>query len=111
MSLLDRLARLRKLGLYAAVAVIVPGGSLIALSLWIFRRFASSPNLPRSGAVHLAVMRTALKALIALVPLLASCASSGLYNMSDDWCAQHSDATAAHCPGNPGLADQTARRD
>ena len=33
-----------------------------------------------------------------LVAPLASCASSGLYNMSDDWCATHQDATAARCP-------------
>jgi hypothetical protein len=33
----------------------------------------------------------------ALVFLLASCASSGLYNMSDDWCAAHLNASAARC--------------
>jgi hypothetical protein len=32
--------------------------------------------------------------------LLAGCASSGLYNMSDDWCAAHIDASAARCPEN-----------
>ena len=37
-------------------------------------------------------------ALVALVPLLASCASSGLYDMSDDWCSAHLDASAARCP-------------
>lgn len=37
-------------------------------------------------------------AIIAFVPLLASCASFGLYNMSDEWCAAHLDATAARCP-------------
>jgi len=36
--------------------------------------------------------------LIAAMPLLASCASSGLYYMSDDWCARHVDASQAHCP-------------
>jgi hypothetical protein len=36
--------------------------------------------------------------LVALVPLLASCASSGLYNMSDDWCAAHVSASEARCP-------------
>ena len=39
-----------------------------------------------------------VSAMIAVMPLLASCASSGLYNMSDEWCARHLDATAAHCP-------------
>ena len=33
-----------------------------------------------------------------MFPLLASCASSGLYNMSDDWCAAHVAATPARCP-------------
>jgi len=36
--------------------------------------------------------------IVALVPLLASCASSGLYNMSDDWCAAHVNASASRCP-------------
>jgi len=36
--------------------------------------------------------------IVALVPLLASCASSGLYNMSDEWCAAHMSATASRCP-------------
>ena len=47
-------------------------------------------------------------ALIAVAPLLASCASSGLYNMSDEWCAKHLDATAARCPENQALAHRTA---
>lgn len=42
--------------------------------------------------------------LIAVMPLLASCASSGLYDMSDEWCARHLDASAAHC-----AQDQNAR--
>ena len=33
-----------------------------------------------------------------LVAPLASCASSGLYNMSDEWCAAHQEATVARCP-------------
>jgi hypothetical protein len=36
--------------------------------------------------------------IAALVPLLASCASSGLYNMSDEWCAAHVSASASRCP-------------
>jgi len=39
-------------------------------------------------------------ALIAVLVPLASCASSGLYNMSDDWCTAHLDASAARCPNN-----------
>jgi hypothetical protein len=36
---LARLAgSLRELGPYAAIALIIPGGSLIALSAWAFRR-------------------------------------------------------------------------
>jgi hypothetical protein len=45
-------------------------------------------------------MKVAAIAIVALIPLLASCASSGLYNMSDDWCAAHTDASAARCPMN-----------
>jgi hypothetical protein len=40
------------------------------------------------------------RAFIAVTPLLASCASSGLYYMSDDWCERHLNASAARCPGN-----------
>ncbi len=36
--------------------------------------------------------------MFALVPLLTCCASSGLYNMSDDWCAAHVNASPARCP-------------
>ena len=32
--------------------------------------------------------------------LLAGCASSGFYNMSDEWCTAHLDASAARCPEN-----------
>jgi hypothetical protein len=49
-----------------------------------------------------------LPVLIAVAPLLASCASSGLYNMSNEWCAKHLDATAARCPENQALAHRTA---
>lgn len=37
-------------------------------------------------------------AVAVLASLLASCASMGLYNMSDDWCAAHAEASAARCP-------------
>lgn len=102
---------MRKLGPYAAIALIVPGGSLIALLLWALRRMAGSANPPRSGAVHLAIIRTTLAAFIAFTPLLTSCTSSGLYNMSDQWCASHLDASAAHCPGSQEPAYRTASRD
>lgn len=102
---------LRKLGPYIAVALIVPGGSLVALSLWVSRRPAQRGARPTSGALPRTITRTALRALIALTPLLASCASSGLYNMSDQWCARHSQATAAQCPRSQELAVQSASRD
>ena len=112
MNLLGRLVSpMRKGAPYAAVALVVPGGSLIALSLWALRRLAGSANPPLSGAVQLAVIRTTLAAFIAFIPLLASCAGPGLFNMSDEWCAKHSDATAAHCPGNQEPAPRTAIRD
>jgi hypothetical protein len=37
-------------------------------------------------------------AIAAIVPLLAGCASTGVYNMTDDWCAEHLSASAARCP-------------
>jgi hypothetical protein len=43
-------------------------------------------------------MKTAF--IVVASSLLAGCASSGLYNMSDDWCAAHLDASAARCPEN-----------
>jgi len=43
-------------------------------------------------------MKAAAIAIVAVVPLLVSCASSGLYIMTDDWCAAHLDASAARCP-------------
>jgi len=43
-------------------------------------------------------MKVTSLTLVVLVPLLASCAASGLYNMSEDWCAAHSEASAARCP-------------
>jgi len=36
--------------------------------------------------------------MVVIVPLLAACASSGLYNMSDAWCATHLSASEARCP-------------
>jgi hypothetical protein len=39
-------------------------------------------------------------AIVVLALLLAACASTGLYNMSDDWCTRHSNASAARCPNN-----------
>jgi hypothetical protein len=43
-------------------------------------------------------MKTAFIAVMS--SLLAGCASSGLYNMSDEWCLAHIDASAARCPAN-----------
>jgi hypothetical protein len=45
-----------------------------------------------------------LTLIVALVPLLAACASSGLYNMSDQWCATHLRASAARCPDDSNTA-------
>jgi hypothetical protein len=53
-------------------------------------------TITRDRRRHRTSMR--LTAIVALVPLLASCASSGLYNMSDDWCATHLLASTARCP-------------
>jgi hypothetical protein len=49
------------------------------------------------------------RAFIAVVPLLASCASSGLYYMSDDWCERHLNASAARCPANQAENQELAQ--
>lgn len=36
-----------------------------------------------------------------LILAFAGCASSGLYSMSDGWCAAHPDAAHAHCARPP----------
>lgn len=41
-------------------------------------------------------MRTVL-CLLMVVPLLASCGSGGLFNMSEEWCRAHVNASAARC--------------
>ena len=102
---------MRKLAPYVALALIVPGGSLIALSLWALRRPVRRAMHPTSGAIPRTITRTALRVLVALTPLLAACASSGLYNMSDQWCARHSEATAAQCPRGQEPAGRSAGRD
>jgi hypothetical protein len=48
------------------------------------------------------------RALFLLIPLLASCASSGFYNMTDDWCDTHADASTVRCPGNQRPEQRTA---
>ena len=61
-SWIARLATLvRSFGPYAAIELLLPGGSLIALSLWIFR------HREELGAR----MRPALAALTALCPRVA----------------------------------------
>src|SRR5437667_11566553 len=54
---------------------------------------------------------SSLPAFIVVAPLLASCASSGLYNMSDEWCARNLDATAARRPENQELAHRPTDTD
>jgi hypothetical protein len=41
------LARLRELAPYAAIELVLPGGSLMALLLWLYRRHKKQPVLPR----------------------------------------------------------------
>ncbi len=95
---------MRVLGPYAAVALIVPGGTLIAFWLWAMRHRGWATARPRRRRWPGMLVR----AFIAVVPLLASCANSGLYNMSDEWCTRHLDASAARCPENQGFADRVA---
>ena len=52
-----------------------------------------------------------ITSIVALVLLLASCASSGLYNMSEAWCAAHLNASAARCiPDQQRVADKERER-
>jgi hypothetical protein len=44
-------------------------------------------------------MKTAFIAVMSSL-LAGGCASTGLYNMSDEWCMAHIDASAARCPEN-----------
>jgi len=62
-------------------------------------------NFPRPGAVHVSMNSIKVGVCFALIPLLTSCASIGLYDMSDEWCAHHLDASAARCPAQPGQQD------
>lgn len=63
-------------------------------------------NFSRSRAVHLSMTSLKIGVCFALMPLLTSCASLGLYDMSDEWCAKHLDASMARCPGHPAQQDQ-----
>ncbi len=42
--------------------------------------------------------RMRVTVFVAIAPLLSACASSGLYNMTEAWCAQHVSASATRCP-------------
>jgi hypothetical protein len=53
-------ASMRELGPYAAIAVVVPGGSLIALSVWAVRRRAWALNDVRRMLVMMAAVAVAL---------------------------------------------------
>ena len=47
-SLLERgMALLRALGPYAALELLLPGGSLLALLLWLYRQRSGSLRAPR----------------------------------------------------------------
>jgi hypothetical protein len=49
-----------------------------------------------------------LRTIVLVLPLLGSCASSGFYNMTDDWCSKHLNASAVRCPGNQPAEQRTA---
>ncbi len=46
-------ARLRDLAPYAAIELVLPGGSLLALLLWLYRRYKKEAVLPGSLGVSL----------------------------------------------------------
>jgi hypothetical protein len=41
-------ARLKELAPYAAIELVLPGGSVVALTLWFYRRRKKVPALARS---------------------------------------------------------------
>ena len=90
-----------------SVSICVPG--VITLSWYPENKRGDA--MKKYKNVVAASFFSSLPALIMVAPLLASCASSGLYNMSDEWCARHLDATAARCPENQELAHRTAETD
>jgi len=61
-----------------------------------------------SDAAYSLMLRIRLTAL-AILTLLASCAGSGLYNMSDEWCDAHLRASSARCPEHQEAMDQQQR--
>lgn len=71
------------------------------------------PNRRRFCGGRAATLMPSMRitSIVALVLLLASCASSGLYNMSDNWCAAHLNASAARCPSDQQrVADRELER-
>lgn len=62
---------------------------------------------PAASAPLSHLMRLMLSALLVL-PLLTGCASSGFYNMNDDWCGRHLDASENRCPGIQPRDQRTA---
>lgn len=44
-------AGLKEIGPYAAIEIILPGGTLIALLLWLYRRRGALKGLPRLSAL------------------------------------------------------------
>ena len=58
---------------------------------------------------HRPMLRIRFAAVVILPLLLASCASSGLYNMTEEWCDRHLDVSAARCPGQQEPAEQPQR--
>jgi hypothetical protein len=67
-------------------------------------------ELRHSDSAALTIMPSIkITSIAALVPLLASCASSGLYTMSDEWCATHLSASAARCLPDQDRVARTER--
>jgi hypothetical protein len=64
---------LRELGPYAAIALLLPGGTLIAASLWILqRRPWSFAHVRRGLAIVLALLSTVVLSGSTLLPSLTS---------------------------------------
>src|SRR5579871_1121088 len=71
------LAGLRELGPYAAIELLVPGGSIVAVLLWLYRRHRrmSGADLEKRAAAR-AARAAPLAGAALLTTLAAGCAST-----------------------------------
>jgi len=73
------------------------------LTIWGSSKSIQVPEAPFSLMFRIRVTA------IAILPLFASCAGSGLYYMSDQWCDAHLRASPARCPEHQEPLEQQQR--